>query len=167
MRPDSAGDEPNELTAVAQDYLKVIWNAQEWSRERVSTKMLAEKLGVSASTASESIRKLAEQGLVVEVLAFLHRERPVLLADRALERMQPAGLDLLDRRIRHRGDIVLMDTPSIEGSITASDNHTVPPSAGVPACVKKYRDNGAKKRSRGELQSVRGKGTRPVGGSPP
>jgi DtxR family transcriptional regulator, Mn-dependent transcriptional regulator len=57
-------DENNELTAVAQDYLKVIWNAQEWSRERVSTKMLAEKLGVSASTASESIRKLAEQGLV-------------------------------------------------------------------------------------------------------
>jgi DtxR family transcriptional regulator, Mn-dependent transcriptional regulator len=64
VRPDSPGDEPNELTAVAQDYLKVIWNAQEWSREKVSTKMLAEKLGVSASTASESIRKLAEQGLV-------------------------------------------------------------------------------------------------------
>ena len=61
MRP---ADEPNELTPVAQDYLKVIWNAQEWSLEKVSTKMLAEKLGVSASTASESIRKLAEQGLV-------------------------------------------------------------------------------------------------------
>lgn len=64
MRPDSPRDEPNELTAVAQDYLKVIWNAQEWSLEKVSTKMLAEKIGVSASTASESIRKLAEQGLV-------------------------------------------------------------------------------------------------------
>ena len=64
MHPDSPGDEPNELTAVAQDYLKVIWNAQEWSLDKVSTKMLAEKIGVSASTASESIRKLAEQGLV-------------------------------------------------------------------------------------------------------
>jgi DtxR family transcriptional regulator, Mn-dependent transcriptional regulator len=64
VRPDSPGDEPNELTAVAQDYLKVIWNAQEWSLDKVSTKMLAEKIGVSASTASESIRKLAEQGLV-------------------------------------------------------------------------------------------------------
>jgi DtxR family Mn-dependent transcriptional regulator len=64
VRPDSPSDEPNELTAVAQDYLKVIWNAQEWSLEKVSTKMLAEKIGVSASTASESIRKLAEQGLV-------------------------------------------------------------------------------------------------------
>jgi DtxR family transcriptional regulator, Mn-dependent transcriptional regulator len=44
--------------------LKVIWNAQEWSREKISTKMLAERMGVSASTASESIRKLADQGLV-------------------------------------------------------------------------------------------------------
>ena len=64
MRPDSPGDEPNALTAVAQDYLKVIWNVQEWSREKVSTKMLADRIGVSASTASESIRKLADQGLV-------------------------------------------------------------------------------------------------------
>ncbi len=59
-----ADEEPGGLTAVGQDYLKVIWNAQEWSMEKVSTKMLAEKIGVSASTASESIRKLAEQGLV-------------------------------------------------------------------------------------------------------
>jgi DtxR family Mn-dependent transcriptional regulator len=57
-------DEPGELTPVAQDYLKVIWNAQEWSPDKVSTKMLADRIGVSASTASESIRKLAEQGLV-------------------------------------------------------------------------------------------------------
>ena len=53
-----------ELTTVAQDYLKTIWTAQEWSHEKVSTKLLAERIGVSASTASESIRKLAEQGLV-------------------------------------------------------------------------------------------------------
>lgn len=49
---------------MAQDYLKVIWTAQEWSLDKVSTKMLAERIGVSASTASESIRKLADQGLV-------------------------------------------------------------------------------------------------------
>lgn len=61
---DKSGDKPGDLTTVAQDYLKVIWTAQEWSTEKVSTKMLAEKLGVSASTASESIRKLADQGLV-------------------------------------------------------------------------------------------------------
>lgn len=65
MSPD---ERPNagvrELTTVAQDYLKIIWTTQEWSHEKVSTKLLAERLGVSASTASESIRKLAEQGLV-------------------------------------------------------------------------------------------------------
>ncbi|MBN4926301.1 metal-dependent transcriptional regulator [Hoyosella rhizosphaerae] len=52
------------LTPVAQDYLKTIWSLCEWSDERVSAKMLAEKIGVSASTVSESIKKLAEQGLV-------------------------------------------------------------------------------------------------------
>ena len=55
---------PRDLTMVAQDYLKVIWTAQEWSHEKVSTKLLAERIGVSASTASQSIRKLADQGLV-------------------------------------------------------------------------------------------------------
>ncbi len=60
----SPNGNPRDLTAVAQDYLKTIWTAQEWSHEKVSTKMLAERIGVSASTASESIRKLADQGLV-------------------------------------------------------------------------------------------------------
>lgn len=59
-----AGSSDADLTIVAQDYLKVIWTAQEWSHEKVSTKMLSERMGVSASTASESIRKLADQGLV-------------------------------------------------------------------------------------------------------
>lgn len=56
--------ETGTLSAVAQDYLKVIWTAQEWSQERVSTKLLSEKIGVSASTVSEAIRKLSDQGLV-------------------------------------------------------------------------------------------------------
>lgn len=60
----SPREQPAGLSTVAQDYLKVIWTTQEWSADRVSTKLLAEKIGVSASTASESIRKLAEQGLV-------------------------------------------------------------------------------------------------------
>ena len=61
MSPDA---KPSDLTTVAQDYLKVIWTAQEWSQEKISTKLLAERIGVSASTASESIRKLADQGRV-------------------------------------------------------------------------------------------------------
>jgi DtxR family Mn-dependent transcriptional regulator len=65
VSPDGGADlGVHDLSTVAQDYLKTIWTAQEWSREKVSTKMLAERIGVSASTASESIRKLADQGLV-------------------------------------------------------------------------------------------------------
>ncbi len=64
VSPESAASDPRDLTTVAQDYLKVIWTAQEWSHEKVSTKLLAERIGVSASTASESVRKLADQGLV-------------------------------------------------------------------------------------------------------
>lgn len=52
------------LSPVTQDYLKVIWTSQEWAEVKVTTKMLAESLGVSPSTASEAIRKLADQGLV-------------------------------------------------------------------------------------------------------
>jgi DtxR family transcriptional regulator, Mn-dependent transcriptional regulator len=55
----------SELSTVTQDYLKVIWTGQEWKPEKITTKMLAEKLGVSPSTASEAIRKLADQDLVV------------------------------------------------------------------------------------------------------
>ncbi|SNS27713.1 DtxR family transcriptional regulator, Mn-dependent transcriptional regulator [Rhodococcoides kyotonense] len=60
--PDAADDV--QLSAVAQDYLKVIWTASEWSEDAVSTKMLSERIGVSASTVSEAIRKLADQGMV-------------------------------------------------------------------------------------------------------
>lgn len=60
----SRDDDPNDLSTVAQDYLKVIWTAREWSVDKVSTKLLAERIGVSASTVSESVRKLAAQGLV-------------------------------------------------------------------------------------------------------
>ncbi|WP_157109564.1 metal-dependent transcriptional regulator [Rhodococcus sp. WMMA185] len=62
--PEPSTSETGALSAVAQDYLKVIWTIQEWSQERVSTKLLAEKIGVSASTVSEAIRKLSDQGLV-------------------------------------------------------------------------------------------------------
>lgn len=53
-----------DLTAVAQDYLKLIWSAREWSDEAVTVGLVAERLGVSASTASEGIRKYTAQGLL-------------------------------------------------------------------------------------------------------
>lgn len=66
QRKDDPGatDGSIQLSAVAQDYLKVIWTASEWSEDSVSTKMLSERIGVSASTVSEAIRKLSDQGMV-------------------------------------------------------------------------------------------------------
>ena len=52
------------LTPVAQDYLKVIWSAQEWSDRPVTTKALAARLGVGTSTVSETVRRLVDAGLV-------------------------------------------------------------------------------------------------------
>ena len=53
-----------ELSAVTQDYLKVVWSAREWSQQPVTTKMLATRLGVAPSTVSETVRRLADSGLV-------------------------------------------------------------------------------------------------------
>ncbi len=55
---------PPSLSAVAEDYLKVVWAAQEWSDQPVTTKLLATRLGVGASTVSETVRRLADTGLV-------------------------------------------------------------------------------------------------------
>jgi DtxR family Mn-dependent transcriptional regulator len=54
----------SNLSASTQDYLKCIWNLQEWSGGAVSVTALAERLGVRTSTASDGVKKLAEQGLV-------------------------------------------------------------------------------------------------------
>jgi DtxR family Mn-dependent transcriptional regulator len=53
-----------ELTSVGQDYIKVVWSLQEWSDQPVTTKDLAERLGVGASTVSETVRRLGTQGLL-------------------------------------------------------------------------------------------------------
>lgn len=56
-----------EMSATAQDYVKVIWSAQEWSDEPVTTSFLARRLGVSAPTVSETVRRLSIAGLVEHV----------------------------------------------------------------------------------------------------
>ncbi|MGC4151794.1 MAG: metal-dependent transcriptional regulator [Propionicimonas sp.] len=54
----------SELSASAQGYLKAIWSLQEWSSDPVTPSAMAAKAGVTLSTVSEAVRKLAEQGLV-------------------------------------------------------------------------------------------------------
>lgn len=52
------------LSATAQDYVKIVWNAGEWSDEPVTTKHLATRMGVAPSTVSETVRRLSDQGLL-------------------------------------------------------------------------------------------------------
>jgi len=56
-----------ELSQATQDYLKCVWTLQEWSGEPVSMTALADRLGVRTSTASDGVKKLAEQGLVEHI----------------------------------------------------------------------------------------------------
>jgi len=53
------------VSPVVQDYLKAIWNAEEWSDHPVTIKELADRLAVRMSTVSEQVRKLANAGLLV------------------------------------------------------------------------------------------------------
>ncbi|HSK32732.1 MAG TPA: metal-dependent transcriptional regulator [Propionicimonas sp.] len=53
-----------ELTPVAQDYLKVIWSAVEWGEPPISTKALAARFATSQANVSETMRRLEAQGLV-------------------------------------------------------------------------------------------------------
>jgi DtxR family Mn-dependent transcriptional regulator len=57
----------SELSASTQNYLKIIWNLQEWSDDPVTASILADRLGLKLSTVSDAIRKLTEQGLVEHV----------------------------------------------------------------------------------------------------
>jgi DtxR family Mn-dependent transcriptional regulator len=52
------------LSATHEDYLKAVWNAQEWDPAPVTTTWLAQRLGVGAPTVSETVRLLAGRGLL-------------------------------------------------------------------------------------------------------
>lgn len=52
------------LSANSQDYLKVIWDLQEWTGEAVQPTALAKKTGMKLSTVSGAIGRLAAAGLV-------------------------------------------------------------------------------------------------------
>ncbi|MFT3971834.1 MAG: metal-dependent transcriptional regulator [Micropruina sp.] len=54
----------DKLTTVAQDYLKVIWSATEWGDPPITTKGLAARIGTSQANVSDTVKRLAAQGLV-------------------------------------------------------------------------------------------------------
>ncbi|MCT2025998.1 metal-dependent transcriptional regulator [Dermabacter hominis] len=53
-----------KLSGSVQDYLKAVWVLGEWSNEPVTTSKIAARVGVRPATASETIKKLAQQMLV-------------------------------------------------------------------------------------------------------
>ncbi len=54
----------DELTPIAQDYLKVIWSAVEWGDPPITTKGLAARFATTQANVSETVRRLQGQGLV-------------------------------------------------------------------------------------------------------
>ncbi len=54
----------SEITPVTQDYLKAIWSAIEWGEPPITTTALAHRFGTSAPNVSDTIKRLATQGLV-------------------------------------------------------------------------------------------------------
>lgn len=54
----------SDLSSSMQDYLKVIWTSQEWDDAPVTSRTLAERLAVSPSTVSETLKRLSAAGLV-------------------------------------------------------------------------------------------------------
>lgn len=58
------GTDPRAATPVAQDYLKAIWNAEEWSDDPVTASHLADRMNVAAPTVSQTLRRLVDAGWV-------------------------------------------------------------------------------------------------------
>ncbi|PZQ39340.1 MAG: metal-dependent transcriptional regulator, partial [Phenylobacterium zucineum] len=56
--------EADDLTPIAQDYLKVIWSAVEWGEPPITTKALAERFATSQANVSGTMRRLQARGLV-------------------------------------------------------------------------------------------------------
>lgn len=53
------------LSTSAQNYIKAMWSAGEWSKEPITASVIATRTGVRTSTVSDAVRKLSEQGLVI------------------------------------------------------------------------------------------------------
>lgn len=56
--------EPQDVGRMAEDYLTVVWKAYEWPGGRPQTTDIADRLGVTPSTVSANLRRLARDGLV-------------------------------------------------------------------------------------------------------
>ncbi|RPE74333.1 MULTISPECIES: metal-dependent transcriptional regulator [unclassified Frondihabitans] len=54
----------DSISSVAQDYVKAIWAATEWGDPPITAKGLAERFGTTPANVTDTMRRLATQGLV-------------------------------------------------------------------------------------------------------
>lgn len=54
-------------TSVVEDYVKVIYSHTEWQSEPITSSVLANRLGLAASSVTEMVKKLAAAGFVTHV----------------------------------------------------------------------------------------------------
>ncbi len=66
----------DSITPVAQDYVKAIWSATEWGDPPITTKALAARFGTTPANVTETMKRLAGQGLI-----DYEPYRPVRLTD--------------------------------------------------------------------------------------
>ena len=138
------------LSARTQDYLKALWSLGEWDPAGVTVTALAERLGVRTSTASDGLRKLAEQGFVEHApygaialtatgtshaLAMVRRHR--LLETYLASQLGYAWDEVHDEAesLEHAvSDVFIERIDSLLGHPTR-DPHgdAIPPAAGAPA----------------------------------
>lgn len=56
-----------EVSEVSQDYLKVIWSAQEWGGTPMTATELAKRFGTTKANVTEVLKRLDELGLIIRV----------------------------------------------------------------------------------------------------
>lgn len=66
-----------EVSEVSQDYLKVIWSAQEWGGDPMTATELAHRFGTTKANVTEVLKRLDELDLITRV-----PYRPPVLTDR-------------------------------------------------------------------------------------
>lgn len=54
----------DSITPVVQDYVKAIWSATEWGDPPITTKALAARFGTSPANVTDTMKRLAAQGLI-------------------------------------------------------------------------------------------------------
>lgn len=65
MKPQKGDTLMEMITSTAEDYLKVIWSALEWGGVPATVKQLADRFGTTPAAASNTVKRLVGQGLLV------------------------------------------------------------------------------------------------------